>query len=230
MSIKMSAHSDMKNMKKRGFSLIELLVVMVLIGIFSAVVFPNLMSYRARGADNVRRSDLKSLQLALEKYYAINKKYPSTCNSGGTSSNPGTAFCSSGTFNSTNIRWFYGTPPLASFSNGGNWIPGLVASGLVKSLPRDPRENKFPGVTDATCTSATRVTYRYRSTGVHYKLQAFCGVEGANVVSGDDMYNPSAASNQATMRSLILTDVPLPLGQSCSTVAGAQWFDVPACW
>ncbi len=217
------------SVKKKGFTLIELLVVMVLIGIFSAVVFPNLMSYRARGADNIRRSDIKNLQLALEKYYAINKKYPSTCGSGGTASNPGTAFCSSGTFNTTNIRWFYGTPPLASFSNGGNWIPGLIASGIVKSLPKDPREAKFPGITDATCTSGTRVTYRYRSTGVHYKLQALCGIEGADIVAGDEMYNP--ATVQPTRRSVIVTDLPpLPVGAVCPAISNPAIFDTPACW
>lgn len=218
-------------MRNRGFTIIEILVTVVIIGILSAVIIPNISDYRIRGADNIRRADLKSLQLVLEKYYTIYKKYPSTCNSGGTVANNGTAYCTSGVFSNTNIRWFYGTPPFGQFSNGGNWIPGLISTGLIRYLPKDPRESKFPTVTDATCTGGVRVTYRYRSTGAHYKLQAFCGVEGANVVAGDDMYNPSAPPfDQPTMRSLIVTDIPLPTGQSCVGLSNADRFDVPACW
>lgn len=225
-------------MKKKGFTIIELLASIAIISVLSAIVVPNILNYRERARDDIRRADLKSLQLALEKYYSIYKQYPSTCNVCGllpitlcTTNNPGTALCTSGGFNITNVRWFYATPLLTQHSNSGNWIPALVNTGLVTSLPTDPREGSAPVVTDLTCRSTTKVTYRYRSTGAHYKLQAFCGVEGADVTVGDEMYNSSfGVAQQATLRSLVVTDIPLPAGQSCAGVVGAEWFDVPACW
>jgi type II secretion system protein G len=73
----------MQNLKfSKGFTLIELLVVISLIGILATLVLANLNSARQRGRDAQRKSDLKSIQGALQLYYNDYGKYPSSDTSG----------------------------------------------------------------------------------------------------------------------------------------------------
>lgn len=51
-----------------GFTLIELLIVIAIIGILSAVIFPNYMAARQRARDATRKSDLSQIQKAIEFY------------------------------------------------------------------------------------------------------------------------------------------------------------------
>ncbi|MCX6731186.1 MAG: type II secretion system protein [Candidatus Roizmanbacteria bacterium] len=56
----------MKN--KKAFTLIELIVVIAILAGFVALLFPNFMEVRMKSRDVQRKSDLKSLQKALELY------------------------------------------------------------------------------------------------------------------------------------------------------------------
>lgn len=53
---------------EKGFTLIEILVVIAIIGALSALLVPNYMSTRERARDSQRKSDLKQIQKALEMY------------------------------------------------------------------------------------------------------------------------------------------------------------------
>lgn len=62
----------------RGFTLVELLVVVAIIGILSAIVLASMSGARSKGRDAKRISDIKNLQLALQLYYdGNNSTYPS---------------------------------------------------------------------------------------------------------------------------------------------------------
>jgi len=65
----------MKNNKK-GFTLIEMLIVVAIIGILSALILVGLSSFRTRGRDARRIADVKQVQNGLEIYYTKNLKYP----------------------------------------------------------------------------------------------------------------------------------------------------------
>src|SRR3990172_7752639 len=52
----------------KGFTLLEILVVISIIGMLAALSLPNFMSTRARARDAQRKSDLKQIQKALELY------------------------------------------------------------------------------------------------------------------------------------------------------------------
>ena len=64
------------NNKNKGFSLIELLVVMFIIGILTSVLLPNLMSARQRAKDAQRIEDMNSIKNALRLYYNDYQIYP----------------------------------------------------------------------------------------------------------------------------------------------------------
>jgi prepilin-type N-terminal cleavage/methylation domain-containing protein len=60
----------------KGFTLIEILIVVAIIGILASVVVVGLGPAQKRGRDARRASDLRSVQTALELYYGKNTKYP----------------------------------------------------------------------------------------------------------------------------------------------------------
>lgn len=59
-----------------GFTLIELMVVIAIIGILTGLVGGNYLSSRARARDAERKNDLRQVQSALEMYHNDNGRYP----------------------------------------------------------------------------------------------------------------------------------------------------------
>ena len=72
----------MKN--KKGFTLLELLIVIAIIGILTALATVSYSSAQKKARDAQRKSDLKAIQNAMEQYYADETKYPTGCVSPGT--------------------------------------------------------------------------------------------------------------------------------------------------
>lgn len=66
---------------KKGFTLIEILVVVSIIGLLASVVLVGLGGIQAKGADARRIADLRQVQNGLELYYSKNFSYPTaSCN------------------------------------------------------------------------------------------------------------------------------------------------------
>jgi prepilin-type N-terminal cleavage/methylation domain-containing protein len=62
----------------RGFTLLELMVVVAVLGILTAIAIQQFATYRSRAVDTQMRSDLKNAAMAMESYFAEYRSYPGT--------------------------------------------------------------------------------------------------------------------------------------------------------
>lgn len=66
---------SLKN-KQSGFTIVELLIVIVVIGILAALVITTFNGIQQKGRDTERETDIKAIHGQLEAYYAQNGNYP----------------------------------------------------------------------------------------------------------------------------------------------------------
>ncbi|PRN05147.1 type II secretion system protein GspG [Pseudomonas sp. LLC-1] len=63
---------------QRGFTLIEIMVVVIILGVLGALVLPNVMSRPDHAKLTAARTDIQSIATALEIYRLDNGRYPTT--------------------------------------------------------------------------------------------------------------------------------------------------------
>ncbi|MGF6598948.1 general secretion pathway protein G [Paraburkholderia sp. GAS448] len=64
--------------RTRGFTLIELVVVMAIIGLLLTIALPRYMHSIERGKEQVRLQNVAVMRDAIDKYYGDNGQYPDT--------------------------------------------------------------------------------------------------------------------------------------------------------
>jgi len=74
----MRAHPVRPEGRRRGFTLIELMVVMVLIAILLTIAVPRYFGTVDNGKLSVQRQNIAALRDAIDKYYGDEGKYPAT--------------------------------------------------------------------------------------------------------------------------------------------------------
>ena len=111
--------------KKRGFTLVELLVVISIIGLLSSVVLSALTTARAKARDTQRIQALGEMRKALLLYYDANGRYPVSSISG----EYGTTGGSASSYWSTHSVW-----------QTGGWLANQLAP-YISQLPADPTNN-----------------------------------------------------------------------------------------
>lgn len=66
--------------KQQGFTIVELLIVIVVIGILAALVITTFTGIQQKARDTERQTDIKALQGQIEAYYAQKGNYPTRTN------------------------------------------------------------------------------------------------------------------------------------------------------
>jgi general secretion pathway protein G len=66
------------NFHSRGFTLIEVMVVIVILGVLAALIVPKVMSRPDEARITAARQDIGSIVQALKLYKLDNRRYPST--------------------------------------------------------------------------------------------------------------------------------------------------------
>lgn len=66
----------MKRLRQAGFTLIELMVVLVIIGVLAALIVPNVLDRADDARVTAARTDIGNLMQALKLYKLDNQRYP----------------------------------------------------------------------------------------------------------------------------------------------------------
>ena len=108
--------------KTRGFTLIEIMVVVVILGILAALVVPNILGNVDTARITAARQDIKAIESALDMYRLDNFMYPTT---------------------QQGLDALFTQPADPSIRN---WRQG----GYLKKLPKDPWGNPYQYLSPGT--------------------------------------------------------------------------------
>lgn len=108
----------------QGFTLIELMIVMIIMGILAAIGVTAFIASQVKGRDTSRKGDLKAVSQALEAYYNDKGQYPASDDKG----------------NIVGCNGSVGNPPVqppVSCPAGGLWkdVYGTI---YMAQIPKDP--------------------------------------------------------------------------------------------
>ncbi len=79
----------MRRREANGFTLIELMVVVAIIGILSAIAFPNFLRFQAKARQSEARANLAGIYVAQTSYFSANNGYGTFTQIGFVSSDAG---------------------------------------------------------------------------------------------------------------------------------------------
>ena len=68
------------NRKQQGFTIVELLIVIVVIGILAGLVITTFTGIQQKARNTERQTDVKAIHGQVEAYYAQNGRYPTRAN------------------------------------------------------------------------------------------------------------------------------------------------------
>lgn len=138
-----------------GFTLTEVLVVVAILSVLAAVMYPNFNDSRMKSRDGKRQTDLQTLQIAIETYKNKYGRYPEGC---------------AGANN-----WSKETACPTNYIKGGS-VNGVehLFSEFVVNLPRDPKLNP-------SASNGSGYMYVTNAEGSVYKLVAKSTVESETV-------------------------------------------------
>lgn len=149
--------SHWSSLKNKGFTIIELLIVSVILGILALVALANFRSAQWKARDNQRKTDLHQIQEALNVYLQEHGTYPPAETDEGGKINA----CSC-TALPTLCIWQSGSQPGGEFCDVGKTV-------YMQAIPGDPTGNP---------------PYCYWSNGTSFKIYAKLENKGDPEIKG----------------------------------------------
>ncbi len=149
---------------RQGFTLIEMLVVIGIIGVLAAIVFTALGGGRAKARDAQRLRDIETIQGSLSYYYSQNGKYPKAIDICGHS------------------------PPV--WSNEPCWQSFTRDTATLPTMPQDPLNT---GSTCGTTAGCYVYAYCQYNTAQSYVLEANLENAPSKVYGNPSSLNASCA-------------------------------------
>jgi len=64
--------------RKGGFTLVEVLIIIAIIGLLAVIGIPQFIAYRSRAIDAQLKSDLRNAAVAVEAYFTKRSVYPAS--------------------------------------------------------------------------------------------------------------------------------------------------------
>ncbi len=132
---------------KKGFTLIELMIVVAIIGILSAIAIPNFIKFQARTKQSEPKANLKALYVAQKTYFAEKNTFSSFVLDIGFAPERGNRY---------------------SIANGGGaatWTVRTGAAEIANSSSRGIASDTFRGFSASTALAITNITASAASIG-----------------------------------------------------------------
>jgi len=111
-----AAHRSIRQRFARGFTLIEIMVVVVIMGILASLVVPKLIARTGESKVAAAKVDMATIMQALKLYRLDNQRYPTT---------------------------EQGLHPLVEKPTAGPAANGWKAGGYLEKMPKDPWGNPY---------------------------------------------------------------------------------------
>lgn len=128
--MKLTKNLKFKIKNYAGFTLVEMLVVITIIGILSTIGLVAFTSAQQRGRDAQRKSDLKEISSALELFYSDYGKYPNSLNGQ-------IQACDYNSLTGVGVTCSWGVSEFRDTDGSGN-----TKTTYFKVLPKDPSSTR----------------------------------------------------------------------------------------
>lgn len=167
---------SLKQKKQSGFTIVELLIVIVIIGILAGLVVTQILGATAKARDTERKTDLDQISNQLEAYYAQKGSYPALAElntsgwRGGNEFSAGDGTKSFADPSSPSTTSLSATPP-AAIGNSYSYAPLSESNGNCATTTTNTGTTINPVPTNP-CTKYTLTAYLETTKATYTKTNA----------------------------------------------------------
>jgi len=153
-------------LRKSGFTLVELLIVIAILAILSALGVSNFQSARIKARDVSRKSDLQTIAKSLETYVNDHRAYPRSDSNGKIICKTSSVICNWGTEFSDDTGTIY-TATLPEDSSGFSyWYSSTGSSYTLYAHIENDNDNSIDNAITQVCGGTILCNYKITSSNI----------------------------------------------------------------